>query len=153
MSYDSQLKKFQTLGMGAISRLVSDNAELFLSISEEDAAKKIVALTRLRANELPEPQDEIDMYNILADLLGELLRDGKIPIADYGFSVQGQNEFRALVSRVESREPEEQAPVADPYAEVVEDFKNMRSDLFKAKWLKSPQMERIYSGAITAGRI
>jgi uncharacterized protein (UPF0335 family) len=153
MSYDSQLQKFQSLGMGAISRLVQDNSELFLSISEEEVARKIVALTRLHANELPEPQDGNDMYEILATFLGELLRDGKIPIAEYGLSIQGQNELRALVSRVASLEIEDEEPVADEFAEVVSDWKTLRSSEFKHKWMRTPQAEAIYSRAIEAGRI
>ena len=124
MSYESQLQKFQTLGMGAISRLVTDNAELFLSVSEEEAAKKIVALTRLRANVLPEPRDENEMYEILATLLGELLGQGQINIAPYGLSVMGQNQYQELVRRASG----EALPQPDPYAEVVRLYKTNVSE-------------------------
>src|SRR5271170_4632474 len=94
--YDARVGAFAKYGMNAIDRLVQDNAELFLSIEEKDAAEKIVALTRLRSD-LPAPEDEA--YDLLAMILGELLNDGRIKVAEYGLSTLGQNQYQALVRR------------------------------------------------------
>jgi len=153
MSYESQLQKFQALGMDAIERLVKDNAELFLSVSEEDAARKIVALTRLRANELPTPQTESEMYNILADLLGELLASGQIQIASYGLSIQGENQRRALVARVTPPAEPDAMQADDPFADIVNDWKTLHAGEFKAKWMSNSEGNKKYAAAIAAGRI
>jgi hypothetical protein len=146
VSYESQLQKFQTLGMGAISRLVTDNAELFLSVSEEEAAKKIVALTRLRANELPEPHDENEMYDILAALFGELLAQGQINIAPYGLSVMGHNQREELIRRASG----EVLPQPDPYAEVVRLYKTNVSE-FNDRRTSDPDFLERSNAAQAAG--
>ena len=127
-----------------------DSFEIILSYSSPcrspDAAQKIVALTRLRANELPEPQSEDEMYQILADILGELLRDGKVKVADYGLSVLGHNQYQALVRRASGEAP----PKSDPFAEVIRLYKTNITE-FNDRRASDPEFLKRSNDAQAAG--
>jgi hypothetical protein len=123
MSYQDRMSAWAIYGPGAISRVVEDTRELFLSVKEQDFTEKIVSATKLR-NDLPTPQNETEAYSIIAKLAGELLAAGNIAIPEYGLSTLGLNDFNALVARAYPPAPVEKSN--DPrviYADVIATFK------------------------------
>jgi hypothetical protein len=120
MDYNSQMLKFSEFGMTSISKLFDDNAEMFLSVDPADAASKIVSITRLRATSLKTPASEDEMYQLLAAILGELLREKKIAIKTYGLSPIGIEEFNRLIASPPppAWEPEPSGPAVD-YKDVI----------------------------------
>ena len=120
--YENKIRAFQTYGMEAAGKLAQDNAELFLSIPEEDAFKKVVALTRLR-DDIPTPRSTAEAYDILSALLGELLRDGQIQILPHGLSTLGQGEFNSLVALAGTGYVRPPKTPAQEYADVVEVYR------------------------------
>jgi len=149
-SYDERVGAFAKYGMGAMDRLVQDHAELFLSVDQKDAVEKIVAVTRLRSD-IPAPTSVDEAYDQLAAILGELLRDSKLKVADYGLSVLGSNQYRELVNRVA---PVEVAPAEDPhatYADVIAVFSGPTSVLNQK--MKTEPFRSRFNAAVAAGVI
>lgn len=122
MSYESQIQNFARLGMQSITRLIENNSELMLSVSESDMASKVVSVTRLRALDLPEVRNEDEMYDLLARIFGELLASGKIAILPHGLSKEGRNEFNRLVA-LASGVVVEQTP-EQKYGDVIQIYKS-----------------------------
>jgi hypothetical protein len=100
MNYQTQLAAFTKFGGAACDMLVEEYSELFLSLDEKDVFEKSVAVAKLSALDLPTPTSAKELCDILARILGELLAEGKIQIAEYGLSTIGQTEFNSLVAGV-----------------------------------------------------
>jgi hypothetical protein len=139
--------------MDAISRLIADNSELFLSLDEDDTAQKIVAITRLRATELPTPTSTEETYDILARILGELLAAGKIQIKNYGLSAVGLEEFNGLVGLINPPAPAISIVVdpRDEFSDIIAIYRGP-AHIFNAKMKTEPFRTR-FDGACAAGVI
>jgi hypothetical protein len=149
MSYQDRIDAF-TKHARAAETLANENTELFLSVDVRDAFSKVRSLINIRESIEP-PQTEQEAYNILADLLGEVLRDGKTEVKAYGLSTEGRNEFRQLVSRVT---PAASVQVTDPtaeYADVIEAYSGPTSVL-NQKMLNKTFRSR-FDAAVAAGVI
>lgn len=147
-SYDERVRAYAQYGMQAIDRLLSDYAELLLSVDQKDAVEKIVAETRLRSD-IPAPTSEDEAYDQLVAILGELLRDSKLKVADYGLSVLGSNQYRELVNRVA-----EVAPAEDPhatYADVIAIYNGPTYELNRL--MKTEPFRTRFNEAVAAGLI
>ena len=121
--YDSQIQKFSRFGMNAIDRLLENYSELALSLDGMTGAK-LAAISRLRASELPELRNESDVYSALERIFGELLRDGKFDIASFGFSTEGRNQYRKLVTLANSSPEAQTKEPADSFADIIHTYKN-----------------------------
>jgi len=122
-TYDERLNAFAKFGMAALDRLVQDNSALFLSVDKKDAIEKIVATTRLRSD-IPAPTSVDEAFDQMVVILGELLRDKKLSIANYGLSIMGENQYQDLVGRANG----DVSVQPDPYAEVVRLYKTNVSE-------------------------
>lgn len=152
-SYEAAMNAYVVHGPEAIARLIQNYAELFLSVSEEEAAKAIVAVTRLKATQLKAPTSVDECYAILEAILGQLLRDGKLKMKGYGLSTIGDNDLRRLLALPEppAREPEPSGPAVD-FADVLDACRNtsvfnekMRSDAFRERY-----QQAVAAGALEA---
>jgi hypothetical protein len=151
MDFNSQMLAFSKFGMDAIQQLFDDNAELFLSIDPKDATEKIVAVTRLHATKLRTPQSTDEMREILACILGGLLREGKLSINSYGLSALGKEEYNALVALPPPPvwEPEPSGPAVD-FADVLDACRN--TSIFNEK-MRSDAFRERYQQAVAAGAL
>lgn len=129
MSYEQRIKNFAKYGMDGIDDLFEDNAELMLSLDVQDAASKIVSVTRLRADLVPQSKE--DAYKMMERILGELLADGRVKVLSHGLSTMGRNEFNRLVAlsrpAVELTPEQKLADVVKIYKEDVKRFNTLRS--------------------------
>jgi len=147
-NYQERIEAF-TRYSNAAAVLKDDNSELFLSIDVKEAFSKVAALMRVR-DSIESPTSEDEAYAILADLLGEILRDGKVDLPSYGLSTEGRNQFRALVARVSPAAVSTVDP-RETYSDVVAIFQGPASVL-NEKMRTEPFRTR-FNEAVAAGVI
>jgi hypothetical protein len=121
--YQSRMRAWAIYGPGAISRVVEDNRELFLSVREKEFTEKVASATKLQSD-LPTPSNESEAYSIISRLAGVLFAEGKIAIPSYGLSTLGQNDMGRLINLAYPPPPVERS--TDPreiFKDVIETFK------------------------------
>jgi hypothetical protein len=137
--YDKRVLAFAKYGMGACDRFTQRHKELFLSIPEQDAFEKIVALTRMRDIEPPRSEDEV--YTVIEDLFAELLYDGRLKVPSYGLSQDGRESFDYLVDLHQTGRP---VPSTDPkeiYKDVITQYRTNMAE-FQNRRATDPEFLR-----------
>jgi len=115
--------------LDAVEALFENNRDLVLSFaSVEDVATQLAAFARLNSVSL---EKEESVYSAYQKALASLLHQGKVTLKSFGLSRAGENHRDNLYRHAGFLAPE--APAADPYADVVSDWRNLDTTALSQK--------------------
>ena len=120
--YDQQIAAYMRIGRRALSKLISDNSEMFLSLDRDEVQSAVESMVRLIALDLPslENATQEQWYDALGGIVGQLIDAGKIKPREYGYSPLGNGEAQELVALAQAGGV---VTVEKRYADVVEVYR------------------------------
>ncbi len=128
--YNVRVAAFAKHGMAASDRLAEKHKALFLSVPVETAFEQIVALTRLRDSIEP-PTNESEAYDIMEELLAELLFDGRLKVANHGLGPDGRESYEYLIGLHQNGRPQKSTGPKEIYADVISFYKESAAEFQK----------------------
>jgi hypothetical protein len=120
--FNVRVQAFAKHGMAASDRLAERHKALFLSVPVETAFEQIVALTRLRDSIEP-PADEAAAYDIMEELLAEILFDGRLKVAAHGLGPDGRESYDYLIGLHQNGRPQKSTDPREIYGDVISFYK------------------------------
>jgi hypothetical protein len=125
--YNVRVAAFAKHGMAASDRLAERHKSMFLGVSVENAFEQIVALTRLRDSIEP-PADEQAAYDIMEELLAEILFDGRLKVAKHGLGPDGRESYDYLIGLHQNGRPQKSTDPKEIYGDVISFYKESAAE-------------------------